>query len=257
MNEQVVACPACKAEVGGKYCNQCSESLHPNRFSLKYIISTIPNIFMGVEEGLYFTTKHLLFYPAQTITAYLNGDRNRYTQPFKYLLFMCGIYALLFNWKTIAGTETESMFAFYSQDPAVVKFLDEQYTASQSLLNIALLPLLSCMSWLVFQSKKLYFGEHLYMNSFIIGFIMFINNILFPIMLLLNGTVWVDHILSIISLLTVFIVMRVYIGMFYQPTFAGRAKGAVVSFLIVFIALLWFMFTAPFFLYLKVGLFGE
>lgn len=255
--DQTSVCPACSTPAAGEYCFNCAETLRPTRFSMKYIVSTIPNVFMGVEEGLTFTTKQLLKQPGKTIKAYLAGDRNRYTQPFKYLLFMCGMYALLFNWKTITGTSTDSIFAFYTKDPAAIAYLDAQYTASQSLLTIALLPVLSFMSWVGFRSNKLYFGEHLYMNSFIIGFIMFINLVFFPLMLALNGSEWVDHILTLIGLLTMASMIRIYIGMFSSKDMADRVKTVVKAVVIVIVALIWFALTSPMLILLKLRLFGQ
>jgi hypothetical protein len=170
-------CMGCGTNSIGDFCNQCGENLHPRRFTLKSIIASIPDIFFDVENGLFFTIRQLLRDPAAAISSFLKGDRARHYKPLKFLLFMSALYAFLFNYFDIHGIET-----LYGDtaDTKTAKLLDEQYIKSQSIINVFAVPFLSLLTWLFFIKKGLYYGEHLLMNCFIMGIVIFIQNAVFP-----------------------------------------------------------------------------
>lgn len=259
MNEQTAVagmnCKACGNFNSGNFCKDCGEELHPQRFSLPKILRTFPDLFLDVDHGLLYTIKELFKNPGRAVRAYLNGDRARHYKPLKFVLFMSGLYALLFIYFNIHGV-SESQYADIAEK-AEADMLEQQTTELQSIVNLVSLPFLSLTSWLFFGPKKLYYGEHLLLNSYIIGFVLFIQIVLFPVMLIKNGTAWVDWILSAVLLFTVYFVNRTYYGLFYSTTSTANflvclGKSIAIILLFAFFQLI----VNPVVIHLKIALFG-
>lgn len=247
-------CPACAAINRGTYCNQCGEYLLPARFSFKNILLSIPDIFFDLESGLFYTLKLMIIRPHIAVSNFLSGDRSRHIKPLKLVLFMSGLYALLFISFNIQGTET--MYEGLVNEKSA-KFLDEQYVKLQSIINVIALPFLSFLTWLFFLKKGLYYGEHLMMNSFIVGTVLFINILLFPIMLIKNGTPWVDGVTNFLTLITIYITCKAYYGMFYEKSRRNLLVALLKTMAIIVILSIWYLVTTPAIIYCKLAWFGE
>jgi hypothetical protein len=247
-------CMGCGNNSSGNFCNQCGEDLHPRRFTFKNIITSIPDIFFDVENGLFYTIKELIKDPAAAVSSFLAGNRARHYKPLKFLLFMSGLYALFFIYFDINGVE--SMYGDLT-DAKTAKLLDDQYVKCQSIINVFALPFLSFLTWLFFLKKNLYYGEHLLINCFIIGIVLFMQNACFPIMLIKNRTEWVDRINDILFLVTIYIATRTYYGLFYEKNRRNLLKAIFKTLAIIFILAFWYLITSPLIIYLKVGLLGE
>lgn len=248
-----VICKGCGNNSNGNYCTQCGEYLHPERFTIKKIASSIPDVFLEVEHGLFYTIKELFKNPSAAIASFLAGNRSKHYQPLKFVLIMSGLYALLFIYFDIHGVE--GVYGGVT-DANNAQLLEEQYVKCQSIINVFSLPFLSLLTWLFFR-KNMYYGEHLLMNCFIIGIVLFIQVLCFPIMLLKNGTVWVDWINDILTLATVYIAARTYYGLFYEKNKRNLVIAIFKTLIIILTLAFWYFVTSPFIIILKMNLLGE
>jgi hypothetical protein len=142
-----------------------------------------------------------------------------------------------------------------SKENAVM--LEQEYIQCQSIINLVALPFFSFLSWLFVMNKKLYYGEHLLMNSFIVGSVMFINNLFFPIMLIKNGTEWVDWMENIIALLTFVLPAWTYYRLFYERSGRNLLIASAKTVGIVLILLVWYFITTPVVILLKKAIAGD
>jgi hypothetical protein len=259
MEQQAIAvaleCTACGNKNEGNFCNVCGENLHPQRLSFSHITKTFPDLFLDVDQGLLYTLRALLRNPAQTIDDFMKGDRSRHYQPLKLLIFMSGLYALLFMSYNIHGTGELMYEGITSKETA--QMLEDEYTKCQSIINLVSLPFFSFLTWLFFRKSKWYYGEHLLMNSFVIGFVLFINNVLFPVMLVKNGTAWVDWTENLLILLTFLFALRTYYGLFYTKSTMNLVKASITTGAIILILSLWYFLTSPIIIILKKTIVGD
>ena len=235
-------CPSCFEQGIGNYCMHCSEDMSPKRISLPIVFKSIPDIFFDVEHGLFYSIKMLLLKPGETVRRYLGGDRQRHYKPLKFVLFLGGLYAFLFVNFNIHGVSTgmyESIARNNGSSVESGKHIDLFAEQWNSVLMLIQFPIIALFTWLLFRKRKYYYGEHLLANAFFIGEVSLYNIILFPIIYLLNGTVWVDRINLLYSLWILFY----YTYAFYDWLYLKKtARGFFISFglvicLVLFIAL--------------------
>jgi hypothetical protein len=258
MEQQVAraaaACPACGQVSEGHFCFACGENLHPQRASLKNIAQSIPDIFFDIHSGLFYTLRQLIFHPATTIRNFFDGDRSRHMNPLKFLLYMSAMYAFLYMYFDIQGT---SEMYEGTGDAVNEKLLNEQFIKCQSFINVFSLPFLSLCTWLIFGPSRRYYGEHLLLNSYLIGFALFFQIIIFPISLLRNGTSWVDA-TDYLSLILVFIwCTRTYYGLFHTPSTSNWLFAFLKTTAVIILLSIFQYVTSPLVITLKLLVFGD
>jgi hypothetical protein len=250
----VIACPACAQVSTGEFCQACGEGLHPKRASLRQIAGSIPDIFFDIDSGLFYTLRQLIFHPALTIRNFFNGDRSRHMNPLKFLLYMSAMYAFLYIYFDIHSVPEN-----YTGVPnaAYLQMMDEQFIKCQSFINMFSLPFLSLCTWLIFGPSKLYYGEHLLLNSYLVGFALFFQIIIFPISLLRNGTAWVDS-MDYLALILIFVwCTRTYYGLFYSPSKSNLLFAFLKTTAVILLLSTWQYITSPLVINLKLWILGD
>lgn len=89
------ACANCKAPRMGEYCYQCGQHFLEGRLTIRRLVRDFLVRKLGLEGGLLRTVVDLTIRPATMIRDYVNGRRQRYTNPVAYLLLVAGLYVLL------------------------------------------------------------------------------------------------------------------------------------------------------------------
>lgn len=106
------ACANCDAPRMGEYCYQCGQHFLEGRLTIRRLVRDFLVRKLGLEGGLLRTVVDLTVRPATMIRDYVNGRRQRYTNPVAYLLLVAGLYVLL------AGTWTDAMVEGLRSDNA-------------------------------------------------------------------------------------------------------------------------------------------
>ena len=110
MNSGVI-CACCGQKSTGEFCMHCGESTSHPRLSLRVLIKSIPDVFFDIEYGLLYSIINLLKRPGDAVRRYFEGDRMRNYKPLKFILFIGGLYALLYIRFNIHGDFSD----FYGQ----------------------------------------------------------------------------------------------------------------------------------------------
>jgi hypothetical protein len=118
-------CPNCGAEREGEYCHGCGQRFLKDRLTAWELWWLFAERFLDWEEGVWRTFLQMAKSPGVVIRDFLGGKRKTYLNPFSYLLFCAGLYALgQFLMRRIAGLsavpgvqELQKMgFALITQD---------------------------------------------------------------------------------------------------------------------------------------------
>lgn len=89
------ACANCDAPRIGEYCYACGQHFLDGRLTIRRLVRDFVVRKLGLEGGLLRTVVDLTVRPASMIRQYINGRRQRYTNPVAYLLLTAGAYAVL------------------------------------------------------------------------------------------------------------------------------------------------------------------
>ncbi len=198
INEQV--CKNCKNHFTGSYCNICGQKVLPERNTVKHFFELIYDSF-DIKRGVLYTSKLLFTNPGKVINDYLDGRTKDYYNPLRYLVIISGLFAIFMIGFNIFDTNIETANEFLGAQEDDLKLQSKIIDYIRRYLNVftlLLLPFYSLISKWIFKKHKLYYGEHLIINSFLFAqntliqiFIIFV--ILFvprlSILLLASGTV--------------------------------------------------------------------
>lgn len=177
-------CKNCGQETKGNFCSDCGQSTHTHRVNLHHLIHEFLHGVLHVDKGIFFTIKELTIRPGQTIRNYLGGKRVNYFKPFGYLFLIATVYTLIMHFIDIPIINSDSVLKavhtshgsqeFEHKEMLVAtnntlqlfyNWINERYAISALLL----LPLSAFVSFLVFYKTRYNYGEHLVINSYIVG----------------------------------------------------------------------------------------
>jgi len=255
-----VICPCCGKKGTGEFCTHCGEIIKHQRLSLHTLIKSIPDVFFDVEYGLFYSIINLLKRPGDVVRRYFAGDRSRNYKPLKFILFIGGLYALLYIRFDIHGNSSP----FYGQllndaqtGRHTGKNMDQfgdQYT---SLLLLLQFPIIAFFTWIVFHKRKYFFGEHLVANAFFIAEVSLYKIVLFPLYYLLNGTHWINTLDAFYSLWILgYYTYSFYDWLYYRKTIRGFFISLTMVVCLILLIFIITLIIVPVLYYIKVRFFG-
>jgi hypothetical protein len=169
-----MTCKNCGEEISGDFCSNCGQKTKVDRINAKYILSEIPNTFLQIDTGLFFTIKEFFIRPGNSIRDYLEGKRKNYIRPLSYVLLLSTFYALVANLvseTTFLGEVVLGMAEGGSSaksDPVlstVLQWIAENHAYS----TVLFLPFFSISSLIAFKKYRYNFFEHFVINAYITG----------------------------------------------------------------------------------------
>ena len=133
------------------------------------------------EKGIAFTFFMMLKDPERLVDIYLNEDRKRVFNPFRFLLIGVAVSTLiLINHQGfrvfLAGLQSQNMESFKILEEKLnlplwdtFQRAQELFLSYQNILIIISLPAVSWITWKFFRSSGYNYAEHLAINGFVFG----------------------------------------------------------------------------------------
>ncbi|MBU8893794.1 MAG: DUF3667 domain-containing protein [Bacteroidales bacterium] len=179
--EKEKVCKNCNSTQIDNYCSNCGQKIYTKRFTLKIFFFVFLDAF-NIERGFIYTLKMLTFKPGVIINEYIKGKTKSYFNPLKYVILIAGIYAILVVSTNIFDTSIESSNKILSKNSEVInqaqnseetiefqkKFIEffKQYI---NIIPILIIPFLSLVTMWFYRSKKLFYGEFLIVNCYLLA----------------------------------------------------------------------------------------
>lgn len=176
-------CKSCSSPLSGPFCSACGQKLITERFTIKTMMGKLfANIF-NLEKGLLFTIQQLLTVPEEVIGGYINGQTNKYYNPFRFFLIVISIQVLILLSFDIYDAQYEQVAEVYkkmgiNQSEEQQAFMREWMKYVEKFLTIIplfLIPFYGFISHKIYKIKKYYFAEHCIMSLYILGLSTFIG----------------------------------------------------------------------------------
>ena len=226
------------------YCSICGAKV-VNRISLKSLIAELVENVFGWDNKYFVTVKGLITKPGEVLFSYLDGTRKRYMNPLGFLLINLTVVIFIFNilsdqFRRISNKSSEDQISFYAEnfgsiykEESTQNMIREYTTRTQNFylnyLNIVvalILPFYAFLSWLIFK-KPYNYGEHLVINSYLLGLSFIFTSLFFIIAITINPGLFLFG-----NLLTVFFYCFAYKKL-YKLTLAE-----IILKLLIFIGIL-------------------
>lgn len=135
---------------------------------------TISNYFLEIlnlERGLGYTTKKFILDPYAAAREYLFEDRRRMIKPFSFLLLMTGLttFVVMQSIQNNPELQQEGSLLFLPPElsATIISRILELVNQYTNLFYMATIPLVSLASYWIFRRSRLYFTEHLVLNTYL------------------------------------------------------------------------------------------
>jgi len=149
-------------------CNVCYRQIKRERLTLKFLFNDMLKNMFNLERGLLFTILELFKNPEVVINDFVQGERYRYMNPFRFLIVYASLYALVVS---VFGFSIEGMIEMQEENPLNLSVLKEY----SNLMILAYVPIVAIGSWLAFRPAKLNYAEHLVVNAYAYSFMTIIS----------------------------------------------------------------------------------
>jgi hypothetical protein len=185
------ACANCDAPQIGEYCYRCGQHFLEGRLTIRRLVMDFVVRKLGLEGGLLRTIVDLTVRPGAMIRAYVDGRRQRYTNPVAYLLLAASAYLLLSHtWADAmaAGLRAENGEAYAAEAEAMVQvqlYMDAHPALTTLVLCLFLVPALR----LLFR-KSTTFAEATVFSLYVGAHLMLVQIVIYVGALLLSADVY-------------------------------------------------------------------
>ncbi len=170
----MTTCKNCGNHFAGHYCNHCGQRADTHRITWHYVWHEIPHSVWHLDKGILFTLKELFSRPGYTIREFLDGKRVNHYRPLALILILGGILTFILHGLDIhlaeLGQNSLGVDVKTTGSKTLQQFqldLNHFIERYQNLIQIALLPLTSMYTWLLFRRQRLNYPEHLVANTFL------------------------------------------------------------------------------------------
>ncbi len=184
-------CKNCSIEINesNHFCSHCGAKIVHERITTKSLWSSVLKAF-GWESNFFKTLRNLILKPQKVCSAYINGTRKKYTNPFSFyaIITACSLFIFsqysdqlieltsnpnLKSTELIQDTATEKdskakdvkVFGYENEEEfkkGLMKFQLKYY----NIFSFLFLPVYTLMAFLVFR-KPFNYGEHLVINTYL------------------------------------------------------------------------------------------
>ncbi len=187
--EEKNICKNCNSVNINNFCSDCGQKIYKKRFTINSFLMFLSDA-LDIEKGFFYTIKILFIKPEKVINDYLKGITKPYFNPLKYLLVIGGIYTFLVLWFKVFDNNFDYMES-QNNNEELYQFQTQWFNFYKKIMNfipILIIPFVSIATKWFYKSKKLFYGEHLIINSFLFVQILLITTLLIPAVLIFSPT---------------------------------------------------------------------
>ncbi|WP_299600863.1 DUF3667 domain-containing protein [uncultured Aquimarina sp.] len=210
------------------YCQSCGAKVIRERITFKGLKSDFFSNVLGLDNLFIRTLIGIVTSPQKVISEYISGTRKKYMNPFAFLVIGTAVATFTFNFfsekyiELMLSAQNEAMYEtiFSITQPELDKesaayqeqflqYKQEQHEINKGTQNFMLkyfnfiaflmIPFYALLSFLVFGKKKYNYGEHLVINSYLLGLALFSGTLFF-----LLGLITSPYIYMVSSLVVIF-----------------------------------------------------
>ncbi len=87
-------CKNCDQQINEKFCSNCGQSATLKRIDNHYISHEVLHL-LHFEKGFLFTAKELITRPGQSISTFINENRNRHMKPVPFIIITSLLYTVI------------------------------------------------------------------------------------------------------------------------------------------------------------------
>ena len=165
-------CKNCHSELQGPICHQCGQPVIRHRWTTNQVFRRFLHQISDLEKGFLYTVKKLFTAPHTLIANYWQGITVKAYGPFRYALIWTALNLLVNFWLGIdemlqQALQPQVVTEEFSGEQ--IEEADQQFDAWLNMLVLLLIPIKSLITKWFFGKHGQNYGEHLIMNTYILG----------------------------------------------------------------------------------------
>jgi len=232
MSTNQIVCKNCGSNQVAEFCSDCGQKTITKRFTTKGFFHKFLSAF-NIEKGFFYTMKLLFTNPGEVVNSYLAGKTKSYYNPLNYLIIVAGIGTALVIWLGIFDANMENtneMLGINSDKNAVgiQKKLIEHVKQYINIITMLMLPFMSLFSKWYYHRRKLFYGEHLILNSFLFAQTTVISILLIPFYIAIP---FLTGYYSLIGFIVIIAYYSYALKSIFKNTFLKSTLGAITIFI--------------------------
>ncbi|MFN3873436.1 MAG: DUF3667 domain-containing protein [Ignavibacterium sp.] len=231
----MTTCKNCNHHFEGKFCNNCGQSAETHRLDYKFLFKNlIKNFLKYFHGGIFYSAVQLFKRPGHTIREYIEGKRVKHFEPIALLLTLATLYGLLYHTFGINLFVDVTNNSSTSQTTNMT-LINRWFSNNYSIATLLFVPIYSIASFIVFRKQQYNFIEHVYLNIFLGSQRIFLHLLLFPLLVIYNGTVQLKIVMDVNIFLDVILLIWSYAQFFNKLTKTKAIMFSILSFVIFLI----------------------
>ncbi len=163
------SCKSCGTVLNGTYCSNCGQRSINKRFTVKESVGWLLTNIFNLEKGFLHTTWALIRQPGKVISEYLSGITIPYAHPFRFIFVWATVSTIIAVYTGVYD-EIGKMTAEMNPENPVSDIMAKEYPKFlkqyMSFMYMAFIPFFAIGTKIFYRKHKLYFAEHLILNSF-------------------------------------------------------------------------------------------
>ena len=174
-------CQNCDTQAIGGYCHKCGQQTNITRLNFVDFFRELMDTLWGLDHGLFFTLKRLVYSPKEAIRGYLAGKRKAMIKPLQYLVIVSafalavshGVHYLFKDHSALAKKTEKKLAPASLENESTLYQMGARFskigTQNLGLLLLGFVPFGALFSFWFFKKANLNYWEHLVVNVYIVA----------------------------------------------------------------------------------------
>jgi len=203
-----IICKNCKHVFQGNYCNNCGQTAETHKINAHFLWHDIQHGLLHFDIGIPYSLKELFTRPGHSIREFIEGKRVKHFKPLSLVVVLATFYGVLYHYFHI------NMFPVATDPKLDFNEFNEWLATHFSWITIANIPIFTIGTYCAFRKQGYNFVEYFVLNTFKASQRLFMQILLFPVLLYLNGTEHVQQFMNLTYLMGVVLIFWTNIQFF-------------------------------------------
>ena len=230
-----IMCKNCHQIFKGHYCNNCGQPAETHKINAHFLWHDIQHGLLHFDKGILYSLKQLFTRPGHSIREFIEGKRVRHFKPLSLVVLLATLYGFMCHYFEI------NFFKNSSSEYLDYNHLNEWFATHFSWVTIATIPFYTIGTYAVFRAQGYNFVEFFVLNTFKASQRLFVQILMFPVLLYLNKTDHIQQFSSITYAIGLILIFWTNVQFFNKISKTKAFLLSILSHLIFFISFFIFL----------------
>lgn len=225
-----IVCKNCNQVFNGHFCNNCGQPAETHRINVHFLWHDIQHGLFHFDGGIPYTLKQLFTRPGHSIREFIEGKRVKHFKPLSLVAVLAAFYGFLYHYYHI------NLFKTPNEDLNLDDF-NEWNATHFAWTTIATIPFYTVGTYIAFRKQGYNFFEYFVLNTFKASQRLFIQILIFPLLMYFDGTTDIQKFLNLTYVFGVILIFWTNIQFFNKISKTKAFTLSILSHIIFLICI--------------------